>query len=84
MRSACMEYQTRMTNSPVLQIGLIGLGAVGRLHFEAYRHLQGGGVVAVVDSNPSLLDAVRSSSSVKCYTDVSTCPRMKGSTLPVC
>jgi UDP-N-acetyl-2-amino-2-deoxyglucuronate dehydrogenase len=60
-----------MKNSRILRIGLIGLGAVGRLHFEAYRQLERGRVVAVVDSNPSLLDAVRSSSDIKCYTDVS-------------
>ncbi len=61
-----------MTISPLPRIGLIGLGGVGRLHLDAYQHLDRGRVVAAVDSNPSLRDAVRECPGVNFFTNVST------------
>jgi len=54
-----------------LRIGVIGLGAVGQLHFAAYRHLERGKVVAISDPAPSAADRARANPEVNFYPDVS-------------
>ena len=52
-----------------LLIGLIGVGSVGKLHFEAYLQAEGVRVVAVCDTSPQRLASISSKTRVAHYSD---------------
>jgi predicted dehydrogenase len=64
------QRNNSMSPTPPLRIGLIGLGTVGRLHLEAYRELKRGQIVAVADSDTSVLAKLGTTSEIKLYTDL--------------
>lgn len=53
-----------------LRVGLAGLGNVGRIHAEAYRHLEGARLVAVADANPAAFQALDPARGLATFTNV--------------
>lgn len=53
-----------------LRVGIVGLGAVARVHLEAYRNLAGVEVAAVADTNTTQLTFARERLGLRAYSSV--------------
>jgi predicted dehydrogenase len=60
---------SEMSTDAKLRVGLIGLGAVGQVHLEAYRASALVEVVAIADVSQSALDAYKSETGLRTYSN---------------